>query len=936
LQKRIIPTFHYALKAGGFLFLGASESIGPFTELFEPADKKQKIFCKKPGPTPAFRLPMPKGRVASPAAARHPVFPIARAPDLPESLRTEADAQREADRLALNQFAPPGVLVDAELHVLQFRGATGMYLEPPTGRASFDVLKMAREGLAVPLRAALKKAERENKPVRTKNVRIQQNGGTRGLNLHVIPLKSLKERYYLVWFEPADGPRAGGTPASAPPAKPPASRPVPRQVADLKRELSETRAYLQSLQDQHAAAEEELQAFNEEVQSANEELQSINEELETSKEELESANEELITVNDELLNRNAELDRSNADLNNLQVSINTSILLLGRDLTVRRFTPAAGDLFALAAGDVGRPLGNIRHDLDLPDLEALVAEVIDTVSVREREVQTKDGRWYVLRARPYMTLDNKIDGAVLVLVDIDALKRTEREITVARDYAEAILRTTRYPLVVLREDLRVDTANAAFYKTFRVAPGQTEGRSIYELGSGQWNIPRLRELLEDILPRNSFFDDFEVTHDFESLGRRIMLLNARRLDTDEKDSPRRILLAIDDITEGKQLEDLRLSEMRYRRLFEAAKDGILVLDPHTQKITDANPVMMELLDFTREEVIGKELWEIGLLKDKPASHEAFRELRTTGGARYELPLQTKAGQRREVEVVANLYHEDGEQVIQCNIRDITERKHAVDELARHRLHLEELVAERTDSLKQSLERLRRSERLASIGTLAAGIAHEINNPLNSIVLMSECCLRGKGPVDPMEMLQKIKSEAVRGGRIVKNVLKFAKDERTSKSPADLNDVVRHATSLVSFYAQSAAVDIQVELAPDLPPVMMNPVEIELVLINLIKNAAEAGSARTHVVVRTAWDSQKVTLTVADDGSGMPQDIQAHIFDPFFTTKRGSGGSGLGLSLCHGIVSEHGGEISVHSQVGSGSTFTVELPAAQDGERTLEP
>src|SRR5207302_6065311 len=305
-----------------------------------------------------------------------------------------------------------------------------------------------------------------------------------------------------------------------------------RRVAELQRALAENRDYTRSLQEQHEAANEELQASHEEVTSANEELQSINEELETSKEELESANEELTTVNDEMANRNAELSRANADLANFHTSINMAILLLTRDLAIRRFTPLAGKLFNLLPGVVGRPLSNVRHNLDLPDLEQLLQEVIDTISERELEVQDKEGRWYSLRVRPYLALDNKIDGVVLVLADIDALKRSEQEIASARDYAEAILRTTRYPLVVLTEELRVHTANAAFYKTFKVLPGETNGRLIYEVGNGQWNIPTLRVFLEDILPRNSFFEDFEVTHDFESIGRRTMLLNARRLNTD--------------------------------------------------------------------------------------------------------------------------------------------------------------------------------------------------------------------------------------------------------------------------------------------------------------------------------------------------------------------------------------------------------------------
>ena len=182
--------------------------------------------------------------------------------------------------------------------------------------------------------------------------------------------------------------------------------------------------------------------------------------------------------------------------------------------------------------------------------------MIDTVSVKEVETRDGAGRWHSLRVRPYKTLENKIDGAVVALVDIDALKKTEREIEAARDYAEAILRTTRDPLVVLRADLTVDSANDAFYKTFKLKPAETEGRLIYDLGKRQWDIPRLRQLLEEVIPRNNLFNDFEVTHEFPGIGQRTMLLNARRLDNPEG-GPERILLGIEDVTERREAETAR-------------------------------------------------------------------------------------------------------------------------------------------------------------------------------------------------------------------------------------------------------------------------------------------------------------------------------------------------------------------------------------------
>ena len=321
-QSTILPAFHYALRPGGFLLLGKSESIGPFTDLFEPVGKKPRIFARKAAATPLWRLPRPRPRSAEQPGLRPP-----ERDEPPKGTPLAAHALREAQRLTINRFAPPSVLLDAGLRVLEFRGATGAYLEPPAGKASFELLKMARQGLdAAP--ACRPQAGEEGRQGDPQGRRAREDQcGTRCVDLEVIPLKNLKERCYLVFFEEVQAPggpeaarkgreRVGQT-GAAPEALPTPA--LARRLREAERELAETRDYLQSVQEQHEAANEELQASNEEITSANEELQSINEELETSKEELESGNEELMTLNDELARRNKELDHLNSDLNNLLV-----------------------------------------------------------------------------------------------------------------------------------------------------------------------------------------------------------------------------------------------------------------------------------------------------------------------------------------------------------------------------------------------------------------------------------------------------------------------------------------------------------------------------------------------------------------------------------------------------------------------------------------
>jgi len=421
LQRRLLPLLHYALKPAGFLFLGPSETIGASRDLFELQDQKAKIYSKK---TTAPRL-----EHAFPLGPYTPSAVEARSESARQAAREHGpDLQRDADRALLARYLPAGVLIDENHEVLQFRGDTGRYLTPAPGKASLNVLKMAREGLLVSLRAALQRARREDTVVREQGVRIKSNGGYTDVTVAVIPLgrPNVGERCYWVLFENPAPP----TPArERRPARrsrgAAAAEEKDRQINHLLQELSATRDYLQSVIEQQEAANEELQSANEEVQSANEELQSINEELETSREEIQSSNEELTTVNEELQNRNEELNGVNSDLNNLFGSLQMAIVMVWQDLRIRRFTPIAEKLFNLIATDVGRPIGDIKLNLSVPDLPKLLTEVIEQVTARDLEVQDQSGCWYQLRIRPYRTLDSRIDGAVILLFDIESLKQSQ-------------------------------------------------------------------------------------------------------------------------------------------------------------------------------------------------------------------------------------------------------------------------------------------------------------------------------------------------------------------------------------------------------------------------------------------------------------------------------------------------------------------------------
>ena len=306
---------------------------------------------------------------------------------------------------------------------------------------------------------------------------------------------------------------------------------------------------MRTIVEEKEATNEELRSANEEIMSSNEELQSTNEELETAKEELQSTNEELTTLNDELESRNTELETLINDLHNLLAGANIPIIILGADLRIRRFTGMAERVFNLIPSDTGRPITDINLPLKIPDLKRQVLEVIDTLVPKELEVQCEKGRWWSVRIRPYKTTANKIDGAVITMVDIDVLKNNVHLANQGRAFAEAVLNTVRQPMVALDKDLAVQFVNPAFCRTFQVSAEQCLGRRLYELAEGRCNIPGLRTLLEEVLPRDGEVPDFELQHDFPGLGPQRLRVSARRLEYAGAQQPL-TLLAIENMETG--------------------------------------------------------------------------------------------------------------------------------------------------------------------------------------------------------------------------------------------------------------------------------------------------------------------------------------------------------------------------------------------------
>ena len=544
LQKRVLATFHFALNTPGFLVLGRAENIADGSNLFEPVDKESKIFARI------------AGRSALPLA---PPERLALAPPVAEPRATPApDVIRRAESMLLDQYAPTGVVVNGRMEILHFRGRTGPYLEPAPGQPQYDLLKMARPGLVADLRIGISQARKEKTTVRRQDVRVEEGTGFRVCDIVVVPISSPPESrddVFAVLFEESAR-AAPRTEAQAQVPPPPVEAVVePQRVARLEEELKTTKEYLQSSIDEHHRSNEELVSANEELLSSNEELQSLNEELQTAKEELQSTNEELSTLNEEMHTRNAELNSVNSDLINILASVEVPIVIVDGQRKVRRFTPKARPILNLLPSDVGRPIDDIKPNLAIEDLDGKIAEVIDTVVAHEEEVLGRDGRWYRLQVRPYTTLDKRIDGAVLSVVDIDALKRALGAAEWARDYAKATVDAVQVPLVVFNQKLEVVSANNAFDDHYNVSPDESAGRSIHDFVDGVLDVEPLRTALDGVRSANRSFQKLEMAFDLPRIGHRFLSLAGRAVATPDKELL--ILLSVEDITERRRAEDER-------------------------------------------------------------------------------------------------------------------------------------------------------------------------------------------------------------------------------------------------------------------------------------------------------------------------------------------------------------------------------------------
>ena len=572
-----------------------------------------------------------------------------------------------------------------------------------------------------------------------------------------------------------------------------------------------------------------------------------------------------------------------------------------------------------------------RTQVDQP-VRGVIQDGLTQCLARNTLLIAKDGSERLINdcAAPILGTTGALDGVVLIFRDVTERRRIEHGLEDTGLNCDVVLAKVRESFVVLDEDLRVVSANLAFYKTFGASPEETVGRSFFTLADGQWESPPLRTLLERFLPNAASFKDVEIEPVFPVFGARSMLLNARKLPRPDGRA-NLILLAIEDVTgRVRMTATLAASEIQSRRLFDAAKDGILILDAETGAIVDANLFLLDLIGYTRAGLLGKKLWEIGLLGDIEASKVSFRELQEKGYVRYEdLPLQTSDDRQIEVEVVSYMYRSGGAMIIQCNIRDVTQRRRAEEELKRAKD-----AAEEANRVKDRF---------------LANLSHELRTPLTPVLATIAHVEKLPGlPLELYEGLASIRRNVELESRLIDDLLDVTRIARGKlelhQEVLDVHACLRAALEVCQSEIEMKEQEVSMALRAKAHLIWADSARIQQVFWNLIKNAVKFTPARGHISLRSANAGDgRLVIEVIDTGVGIEPMFLPRIFEAFEqgarSVTREHGGLGLGLAIAKMLVELHGGLLTVTSGGKSeGSVFTVEfqtLPPMKTHEPPLD-
>ena len=976
-QTRLLNTFHFALRPEGRLFLGASESIEEGSQLFSVLDKKHRIFASQPSARAGLPIPSGPGTLSMVLEAH------ARAkegPAIPAGIRVEGTASRvrapaEERDLAWGQLhvrlierlGPPSVLVNERYEIVHLSEKAGQFLQFSGGVPSKSLPQVVHPMLRIELRAALYRAAQTRAPAEVLRAPLEIDGTRCDVDMRVIPADDLAPGFLLVLFEAHPNPDASS--AAAP------SRVEPDSVVShLEQELDQMKAQLRDASEQHETSTEELKASNEELQAMNEELRSATEELETSREELQSINEELSAVNQELKGKVDELGHANSDLSNLMSATAIATVFVDRDLCIMRYTPPAAPLFNLIPSDLGRPLTDLKHRLEYPEMERDALEVLSQMAPAEREVWA-DGRCYFTRTLPYRTADDHIAGVVLTFVDITGRKKADESLREA-EAEKAVDLAAMIRLQELSSRLHATQTLPALVEEILGAVIVLQGADFGKMQllnreTGALEVAGLRGLMpeyvnevaqagqrpayERALAHRSqvIIEDVNADPDYawlrpiaaragyravlatplfdlagEPLG--VLSVHFRRPHRPE---PRHLRLAeiyarqaADVIALKLSEQTLRESEERLRLVLESAREYAIFTTDLELRVTSWNQGAQRLLGYAEPEILGRSAALIFTPEDREAGAPAMeaRQALAEGRASDDRWHQRKDGSRFWSTGFLMTMHDNGEQAVGFVkiLRDQTDAREA-----------QRALEENREELQKALDRAEAATRAKD--QFLAVLSHELRTPLTPVLLAAHTLARRTDLLPEVhDALAMIRRNVQVEARFIDDLLDLTRIAHGKieilHEEVDIHQAIRHAAEISAPDIEAKGQQLDLALEAERRHLKGDVNRLQQVFWNLLKNASKFSPRKGAIRLRSYNEPGRILIVVTDGGIGMEAEVLQRIFHPFEQANpsiaRSYGGLGLGLAIARATVEAHGGEITASSPGrDKGAAFTVSLP-----------
>ena len=931
-QKSALDIFHFALLQSGLLFLGSSESAEEMDEFFAPLEKKHRIYRRRNVPHP--RLPIATGAGTlvrsllekekfSERPSIPPPVPNAVATDTPAFFSSPEIEGRGWGEMHLRIFSsagPASLLINGQNEIVHLSGKAGMYLQLGSGELTRNLMLMAHPMLRIELRAALYRAKESQKGSEVLDVPIEINGQPQAVDIHVYPAGEIAPDYQLIVFTSRPGSSQNSTVTEA--------EPIVRQ---LERELEGMKANLREMVEQHEVGTEEQKASNEELQAMNEELRSATEELETGREELQSINEELTTVNHELKGKVDELANANSDLHNLMNAAAIATVFLDRDLRITRYTPPAVDLFNLIPTDIGRPLSDLKHRLDYPDLEKDAKGVLKDLVPAVREVGKVGPGWFLARLLPYRTLDDHIGGVVLTFVDISERREAEQASTLQ----SALINLSFEPIFSWELNDGIVDWNKGCTQLYGYSKEEALGQHSDDLLKTRGPISRQER--RAIIQKNGQWTG-ELEHVAKD-GTTLILESRQQLIM--ADGRKMVLESNRDIT-GRRESDAALLESQkallksdeiLRSLVESAREYAIFTTDLDLKVTTWNAGAERLLGYTENEILGKSAKIIFTEEDRSSGQPEVEKngAMTEGRASDERWHLRKDGSRfwssgflmamRDVDQNPFGYVKI--------LRDATEERRALQEQEMNRDHLKAALDETERARADSVASGQAKDHFIAV------LSHELRTPLTPVLFTAGALVQRKDlPPDVIENLELIRRNVQTEASFIDDLLDVTRISSGKLEivtvPVDLHEIIRSALEVCREDMQARRQTVEVDLTAPKSQVRGDSARLQQVFWNLLKNASkftpEEGSIRVH---SHQGEDNGIVVEIVDSGIGIDPEIRERIFEPFeqgtHSITRRYGGLGLGLAISKAIMEAHGGTITASSSgIGQGATFALRL------------